>query len=774
MGKTVRKSSGNSGSEDRFIELFCDAFGPENGQYMYLQYPAVDIYGGHRTIDFAVSVPDGKIAIEIDGNHWHDPGVVSTNKYHDDLLKQNSLVFDGWKVYRWTSEQLERTPDRVKDELVTFLGQSPLFSYIEDALPSQLGETLELRDHQEEALRNLEAMRAEHKTIALLYHATGTGKTVTAVSDAKRFGERTLFLAHRRELIDQAMRTFRQIWPEVSVGRFEGGTRETDAYVVCGSVQSVSQNLDSFRPDDFGYLIIDECHHGTADTYRSIMSYFRPKFTLGLTATPERADGEDLLAVFQNVAHKLDLKTAVELGTLVPVRCVRIQTNIDMRDVRINGFKYNSLDLESTIRVPGRNQLIVDTYLEYVKDRPTVVFCASVKHAEEIARLFQEAGVAARCVSGGTKSSQRQQILRDYEAGKIPVLCACDLLNEGWDSPHTQVLFMARPTMSRTIYMQQLGRGMRQSEGKEFLMVFDFVDNTNLFNTAYSIHRLLSIGEYAPGALVLAPKEKMQMDQDLFRQGIRPDAIIDYPVHMTGYETVDLFNWQEQSKNMLSQMAFTQMVNVQSETVERYIRDGLIVPDMEVPVSSHRNFRFFRKETVEKYASQFGWTLITRENIREIFLQMVKDMTMSYSYKPVFLLAFLDNMNGEKEAPLADVARSFAAFYEDRVARGLCAERKPCIFTRGGYTEKEVERLILNMPFKRFEEMHIMRHSKVIGIIGMYRTLANRLTDEDIRQVRRDCHAAIDRYFGDSPHGDEEYGAGTRPSGDPGSLSAGD
>ena len=132
------------------------------------------------------------------------------------------------------------------------------------------------------------------------------------------------------------------------------------------------QNIGAFSPDDFGYLIIDECHHGTADTYQKIMSYFNPEFTLGLTATPERSDGEDLLSIFQNVAHKLDLKTAVELGTLVPVRCIRIATNIDLRDVRINGFRYNALDLENKIMIPGRNQLIVDTYCEYVKGKPTV------------------------------------------------------------------------------------------------------------------------------------------------------------------------------------------------------------------------------------------------------------------------------------------------------------------------------------------------------------------------------------------------------------------
>lgn len=745
----IQKSHGNSGAEDRFIDLFCETYGAEKGEYVYLQYPIVDIYGNHRFIDFALNFPDGKVAIEVDGNTWHQPGKVSEQKYHDDLLKQNSIVYDGWKIYRWTSSQLEKSPDRVKDELVTFLGQSPLFQYIEDALPPQQGSAFALMDHQEEALSGLMKMREESKSIALLYHATGTGKTVTAVSDAKNVGKRTLFLAHRHELVDQAMNAFRRIWPDVTVGRYEGSIREKDAYVVCGTVQSVAGNLEDFQPDDFGYMVIDECHHGTAETYRKVMSYFRPSFTLGLTATPERADGEDLLSVFQNVAHKLDLRSAVEQGTLVPVRCIRIKTNIDMRDVRISGFKYNAQDLESTIRVPERNQLIVDTWKEYVQDKPTVVFCASVSHAEEIAERFRMAGIEARCVSGGTNARERKEILENYESGMVPVLCACDLLNEGWDSPHTQVLFMARPTMSRTIYLQQLGRGMRKAPGKEFLMVFDFVDNANLFNMPYSLHRILGVNDYVPGGMVVGPKHAMHVDQDLFRQGQKPEALIDFPVHMTGYETVDLFNWQDKAKDMVSQIGFVQMVNVAEETIEKYIRDGKIVPDMEVPIGEHRSFRFFEKDSVKKYAGEFGWTIITRDNMKAMFMDMVKQMTMSYSYKPVFLLAMLKNMDETGSAKLADVAADFAKFYEDRRAKGLSPEKKTCIFTKGGYTSKEVEQLILRMPFRRFEDMHAVHHAKQLGTIQFYKTLFNQLTEDDFDQIRESSNEALRRYFGE-------------------------
>ena len=739
--------AGNSGAEEKFIQLFCDVFGPEKGQYVYLQYPFVDIYGNHRSIDYAFCSTDGKIAIEIDGTTWHDPSKVSQDKYTDDLLKQNSMVHEGWKVYRWTDHQIEKTTERVKDELVTFLGPEPRLFLMDDDMPQQQGEAFALKDHQKEALESLAAMRATGKSIAMLYEATGTGKTVTAVSDAKTVGKRVLFLAHTKELIYQAYEQFRKLWPEVSAGRYVDNYRELDAFVICASIQSIERNLDAFDPEEFGYLVIDECHHGTADTYKRVLSYFQPAFTLGLTATPERTDGEDLLETFQSVAHKLDIQRAVEIGALVPVRCIRIKTNIDLRDVRINGFKYNSLDLESKIMVPGRNQLIVDTWKEYVRDKQTVVFCTSVKHADEMAELFCDNGIDARSVSGKTKPTERKRILQQYEEGRIPVLCACDLLNEGWDSPHTQVLFMARPTMSKTIYMQQLGRGMRLCEGKEFLMVFDFVDNANLFNCPYSLHRLLNIAEYAPGGLVLGTKTGIKWDKDMFAKGEKPEVLVDYPVHAVDYEMVDLFNWQESVKDMLSQVQLTRMVSAQSETIERYIKEGKIKADMEVPISEHRSFKYFDKTRPAEYAKQFGWELINAANMKDMFLDMAKTMTMSYSYKPVFILSFLTHMNADGEARLEDVVDSFKGFYEERIASGKPAERKNCIFTKGGYTDKDVEKLILSMPFKRFEDMGFMGHSKYLGTIQLDRHIMHRLTEEDVERLKEYSEQALMRYY---------------------------
>ena len=494
MNNQYHAASGSS-AEDLFIELFSDTFGAEKAGYLYTQYHFYDIYQNERFADFFLESGGKRIAIEIDDEASHNPTLVSRNKFYDDLLKQNSMIHLGWDVYRWAVRQMQIQPDTVRDELRVFFGSCPQFHEIEDYLPVQRGSSiegidLELKEHQKQALASLAAMREKHETIALLYHATGTGKTVTAVSDAKSFGQCTLFLAHTRELVEQAADTFRALWHPELVGIYMDNVKHPDSYIVCGSIQSVALNLEQFHPEDFGYLIIDEAHHASAETYQKVLRYFRPAFTLGLTATPERSDDQNILDIFKNTAHRLDIQTAVEIGELVLVRCIRIHTNIDLTKVRFNSVQYNIRDLESKIFVPERNTLIVDTFMEYVSNKRTVIFCASVKHAEQIAEMIRERGVSAAAVSGSMKASERKEYLAKFQNGSIKALCACDLLNEGWDCPETEVLFMARPTMSKVLYTQQLGRGMRLSDGKECLIVFDFVDNASQYNMPYFIHRM--------------------------------------------------------------------------------------------------------------------------------------------------------------------------------------------------------------------------------------------------------------------------------------------
>ncbi len=588
-----KATSVNSRAEELFVQLFCEAFGPEKTENLQVQYPCVDIYGRHRYIDFALESPESKIAIEIDGETYHNPSKVSENKYADDLLKQNSLIYDNWKVYRWIYSQLEKQPEKVKDELITFLGTSPMFKAFEADLPVQMEQTIELRDYQQEATENLQKMREDGKTIALLYH--------------------------------------------------------------------------------------------------------------------------------------------------------------DLTDVRINGIKYNSQDLESKLFIPERNQLIVDTCLKYVNGKKTVIFCASVDHAAEIAKLLRDNGVKAEAVSGRDRVEVWEKILKDYETGSTNVLCACDLLNEGWDSPHTTVLFMARPTMSKTIYLQQLGRGTRRCPGKEDLLVVDFVDNANMFNMPYSLHRVLDIAKYQPMAYVLAPENKRKLDQDMLFKGEKPEAWLDVPIDVDDYEIIDLFNWQNSVKDMISQIEFVRMVDVQSETVDRYIKDGKIKPDLSVPFGDKRMFHYFREESVRNIAKQYGWDLITPQNMADKFMKFIETMDMSFSYKPVLLKAIYEYMDSNGRVALPDVVDYFIDFYEDRKAHGMIAEKPNSIYQKGGYTKKDVEKNILSNPFKRFEDMRFLMRCKDVETVEVNPIIFRKLTREDWLHIVDVCDKSLEKYYARFP-----------------------
>ena len=207
----------------------------------------------------------------------------------------------------------------------------------------------------------------------------------------------------------------------------------------------------------------------------------------------------------------MDLKTAVERGVLVPIRCVRVKTNIDLTDVRINGIKYNSQDLESKLFIPERNQLIVDTYLKYVNGKKTVIFCASVDHAAEIAKLLRDNGVKAEAVSGRDRVEIREKILKDYETGSTNVLCACDLLNEGWDSPHTTVLLKAVYE-----YMDSSGRVALPDVVDYFI---DFYEDRK----AHGMIAEKSTSIYRKGGYTRKDVETIEVNPIIFRKLTRED-----------------------------------------------------------------------------------------------------------------------------------------------------------------------------------------------------------------------------------------------------------
>jgi hypothetical protein len=192
-----------------------------------------------------------------------------------------------------------------------------------------------------------------------------------------------------------------------------------------------------------------------------------------------------------------------------------------------------------------------------------------------------------------------------------------------------------------------------------------------MFKMPYSLHRTLNMSEYRPFEYVLAPEHLRKHDPNMTYSGEKPVAYLDTPIDAADYEVVDLFNWQTEVQNMISQLEFVRMVDVQSETVERYIRDGKIVPDLAVPISENRFFNYFREDTVKAYAEQYGWDLITQGNIKSKFMEFVSKMDMSFSYKPILLKAMMRHANEDGCVALEDIVDYFKEYYEGRAAAGL-------------------------------------------------------------------------------------------------------
>jgi superfamily II DNA or RNA helicase len=733
--------------EDLFAEIFTQAFGLEKALLLVPQYPIRDIYDGSRFVDFALRTRDERIAFEIDGLLWHIPDATSVPKYEDDLLRQNSLIHLGWRVFRWTDRQIAQEPERVKEQLWLFLERLPELLSFDDFLPRQTGEVLELRAHQDDALLALQTMRDEARTIALLNHATGAGKTITAITDARRLGWRTLWLVHTRNLVSQASKEFEKFWPEVETGRYYGGEHETEAYNLVGSIQSISDHLDEFAPTEFAYLVIDEAHHATAETYRRVLAYFRPRFILGLTGTSERADGQDLLELFRNCAHRLTLKEAVERGELVPIRCVRVKTSIDLSKVRYNQIQYNRRDIEETIAVPARDRLIVEAYLHHVPGRKAVAFAVNVRHGEDLATEFRRSGVAAASVSGRMANQEREKHLQAFAQGRLKVLCACDILNEGWDCPDIEVLLMARPTLSKVIYMQQLGRGTRKAPGKECLIVFDFVDNASRYNVSLNINSILGINRYRPGGLMLAPQELLDAEEQILAKGERPTTVLEIGLWAKDYQEIDIFNWQQVAPDMISLPDLERELGVAVGRIKGAVERGVVKPDHTLQLGE-RSYPYIHRDRIEEVRQAIGAPKLEDHTIRDRFLQFIAEMDMTLSYKPVMLLAMLNVLTEDGKAKLTEVVQGFRRFYQERKAAGLLVERpgarKQSVDELDDVT---AQRLMLGKPFETFERRQFLRYDRDLAYVRFDGRLWRQFGAEDLERIRSICKQSIETYY---------------------------
>lgn len=345
--------------------------------------------------------------------------------------------------------------------------------------------------YQQEILDKLKAEREiRGKYRNLVVAATGTGKTIISAFDYRRFRNensgkpcRLLFVAHREEILRQSMKAFRGVLHDGDFGElFVGGNMPHSLDNLFVSVQTLNSRslTDITTPDFYDFIIVDEFHHAAAPTYQQLLEYYKPKILLGLTATPERMDGKDVLDYFDHrIAAEIRLPEAIDRKLLCPFHYFGVADCVDISDLKWSRGGYEKSALSNAYTGNDmRVMLILKQLKKYATDISGVKglgFCVSKEHAEYMSRKFNEAGIASEYLTSDSRDDLRRTVSRRLASGEIHFVFTVDLFNEGVDIPEINTIIFLRPTESLTVFLQQLGRGLRLSEGKECLTVLDFI-----------------------------------------------------------------------------------------------------------------------------------------------------------------------------------------------------------------------------------------------------------------------------------------------------------
>lgn len=384
--------------------------------------------------------------------------------------------------------------------------------------------------YQKEILENLQAERKVfNRNKNLVVAATGVGKTVISAFDYKKFRDenpraRLLFVAHREEILKKSRDTFRYICKDLNFGELLVGNNKPDSIEnLFVSIQSLNSSklLERTTPDFYDYIVIDEVHHGAAKSYQKLLEFYKPKVLLGLTATPERMDGADITKYFdKRMAYEMRLPEAIDNKLLCPFQYFGVSDFVDLSKLKWTRGGYETSELENvfvldTEIAKRRAKEIIQNTIKYVDDMDDVKalgFCVSIKHAEFMAEEFNNAGIPSVALTGNSDKELRNDISNKLISGEIKIIFTVDLFNEGVDIPQINTVLFLRPTESLTVFLQQLGRGLRICEGKDCLTVLDFIGQSNKnYNFADKFRALIgktknSVETYVKDGFNMLPK----------------------------------------------------------------------------------------------------------------------------------------------------------------------------------------------------------------------------------------------------------------------------
>lgn len=355
-----------------------------------------------------------------------------------------------------------------------------------------------LRDYQKDAVeRVMASWQKEPSGRELLVLPTGSGKTIVFSEIARRIAEQgvlTLILAHRDDLLDQAIDKYKMSRPDAVVGKVKGAQCELGGEVTVASIASACKpkRLKQMQQFNYGLIVCDEGHHAAAASYQAVLHAFPNAFVLYVTATPDRLDNKPILD--KPPLFEKGIIDLVKLGHLCTPRAIAIRTETSLDDVKTTAGDFNERELSDAVDTPARNKRIVDAYMEHAPGMPSIAFCVTVEHAESMAYTFNDHGIVAKVVTGKTSTDDRKAMYADLRNGVVKVLVSIQVLTEGFDMAEIQCVIMARPTKSRSLYVQCVGRGARLFPGKEHFLILDITDNCLKHRlTPHSLNKALGL-----------------------------------------------------------------------------------------------------------------------------------------------------------------------------------------------------------------------------------------------------------------------------------------
>ena len=712
-----------------FEQNFSNAYGINALKYLSREYGICDEKGRNYFLDYFIRTKDEKYAVEENGLTYHHPQIIGVEKYKNQLRKQNTCALWGIKLFRFSKEDCA-FENRIKDDIKRYFGKDAS-EFIDDGL--KIDRKVELYEHQVISLQEIQKRREAGIKAFLIVLPTAAGKSKIVEEDLREFARnkhdfKGLILVPGVNILSDWADRIKTSLPEIK-DKIE---IRTYAYM--------ARHYTEVQPDYYNYLVVDEAHHAVAPVLKRVIQYYNTDFMIGLTATDQRPDKKKLETVFGTYSSSLSLKEAMERKVVAKANVFRIETNIDLSHVRFNGKDYVNADLEKRIRVTSRNELIVSVLEKYfslgeVGLRQGVIFCVNVAHANEMAKLLNKANITAVSYTRQTKSPE--VVMAEFKQKKIRFLCACNMISEGWDYPELGILVMARPTLSKVLYLQQIGRGLRKTDVKKNVFVIDVVDEYGAMVKACNMHSMFANPYYVP-----------------FGDITRTDYVPGDMIIVDGIEErieriteVDINSFEDKYGNYLSQEQVAREYFVSTGTVTSWIKKGKIVPSVEYKFGNKMLY-LFSPDDVEKYRKELNIKEHNDETIKEDFFDFLEERDYSLSYKMPFMLAFIKHVDSIGDAKIENILDDYIAFYQDRLNRGLQVDRNTCPYDEKMLMDrKAIRRNMLTNPFEKFERKRFLYYSKDLSVISMNHALYSQMETEDWERIRTQLQKDLENYY---------------------------